>query len=288
MNLRNLEQIQEQERGSRGLPLGTLLLAAAGGGALVVVLMTTLEREAPPAESKVDPLQQLVEEASRSPSDPAAVVKDQHVTFPGLLSDRDEVTTAMAAVKDERGRLLKREGDMPSEDLPHAVPSPVASALPKAPLPVGDLLSSTPVTQAPKDELSQLAKSTNQVQPNEMAPAGMEGGYEIQVASFQNVDDANALVEELRKRGHRAYRQAAYVPERGLWHRVRIGPFKAKYKALAYQSKLEEQERMPTFLVDPDKVKRQKAIRDAKLAAREKKAERHKERLERAKKRAEQ
>ena len=285
--MRNLEQIQEQQRSS-GMPLGTLLLAAAAGGALVVVLMMTFERDAPPAQSQLDPLEQLVQEARKSPPEPAGVLGDEQVTFPGILSDQQAPTTAMAAVKDERGRLLTHDGrEAPTDALPHIETAPLASALPKAPLPVGDLLSATPVTQAPKDELAQLAKTTSAVSEDELAPPGSEGGYEIQVASFREKGDADAFVGELRKRGHRAYRQAAYVPDRGLWHRVRVGPFKAKYEAMNYKTRLEDQERISTFLVDPEKVKRQKEIRDAKQAARERKAKRQQERLEAAKKRSE-
>lgn len=279
MNLRNLEQIQEYDQGPRGLPWGTLLLAAAAGGALVVALMTTLERQAPPAESKVDPLQQLVAEAQKDPAAPAGMLSDEQVTFPSLLSDQGAPTTAMAAVKDERGRLLKREQQgaiAPSnhDGLPHLVMPTAGGGASHPPMPVGDLLSSTTVTQQPKDELSQLAKSRVEIHEAQLAPMGAEGGFEIQVASFREIKDADAFVEELRKREHRAYRQAAYVAGRGLWHRVRIGPFKAKYQALAYQAKLEDQERISTFLVDPAKVKRQLEIRDAKAAAREKKKKR--------------
>jgi hypothetical protein len=59
-----------------------------------------------------------------------------------------------------------------------------------------------------------------------------------------------------------------------LWHRVRIGPFKAKYLAIEYQAKLEREERISTFVVDPEKVKRQEEIRDAKQALRDKAAAR--------------
>ncbi|MEN9579081.1 MAG: hypothetical protein RJA70_2090 [Pseudomonadota bacterium] len=271
MNLRNLEMIQEQERGSSRLPLGTLLLAAAAGGALVVVLMTTLERDAPPSASHVDPLEQLVERARGTPASPAAVVQDQHVTFPAMLSDVGNPTTAMAAVKDERGRLLPQEHAVdvaPTDQLPHLAQS---EHLPKALLPAGELLSGTTVTQEPADELGQMAKSASELEPTELAPSGSEGGYEIQVASFREIQDSDTFVEELRKRGHRAYRQAAYVPERGLWHRVRIGPFKLKYEAMNYKVKFEEQERISTFLVDPAKVKQQREARDAKQAARDRK-----------------
>ena len=41
---------------------------------------------------------------------------------------------------------------------------------------------------------------------------------------------------ELRKRGHRAFKQSAYVQERGLWYRVRIGSFKYEHEAKLYQA----------------------------------------------------
>ncbi len=265
MNVRNLEQIQE-ESGRGGLPIGTLFLSAIAGGALVVTLMMSFEREAPPTESKKDPLAELLERSQADATKPPLVVSDQHVTFPKILSDDGTPTTAMAAVKDERGRLLEQSQVAPLTQAP-ADPN----GLPKKSLPVGDLLSATSVTTDPKDELGQLARQQVASDDGEMAPPGGEGGYEIQVASFQNPADADAFVAELRKRGHSAYRQAAYVPERGLWHRVRIGPFKYKYKAQNYQEKLDKEERISSFLVDPEKVKRQKAVRDAKMAAREKK-----------------
>ena len=39
VNVRNLEQIQEEDRGSRGSRLGALLLASLGGAALVTVAL---------------------------------------------------------------------------------------------------------------------------------------------------------------------------------------------------------------------------------------------------------
>jgi DedD protein len=269
MNLRNLEQIQEQT-GGRGLPLGTLLLSALAGGALVVVAMASFERTAPPQQSTQDPLAELIERAAQTEKNvPTAVGRDA-VTFPNTLSDESSPTTALATVKDAQGRLLQRTAD--SALAPAAAPP--SEGLPKSPLPAGDLLNATRVTTEPSDELGQLAKSRTSDSETELAPAGEEGGYEIQVASFQDPAEADAFVEQLRKRGHRAYRGAAYVPERGLWHRVRVGSFKYKYQAQAYQKKLYQEERIQGFLVDPDQVKRQEAVREAKLQAREDKKRR--------------
>jgi cell division septation protein DedD len=140
------------------------------------------------------------------------------------------------------------------------------------PLPVGEMLGATPVTTEPKDGLVALAADKSKVPENgELAPPGMDGGFQLQVASFKDQADADRLVADLRKRGHRAYRIAANVPERGIWHRVRIGPFKTKFEANKYKAELERTERIEPFLVDPDKVKQAADIRAARLAAREKK-----------------
>jgi DedD protein len=279
VNIRNLDQIQESDAPRSGFSFGTLLLSAIACGALVVAAVSAFDRNAAPTVAEADPLKELLAEVSSRPAIPAAVVAPEQVTFPRLLSDGKTPTTALAAVRDEAGRLVAGAGGavVVAEPMP-GVAAEVAGALAntandlmrRAPLPAGDLLSGTTVTQDPKDNLSQLTKRQGDFDASAgMAPLGEQGGHEIQVASFQNAVEADAFVEELRKRGHRAYRQAAYVPERGLWHRVRIGPFKTSYEAKRYQATFEKQERVSTFLIDPEKIKRQEEIRDAKLKARE-------------------
>jgi len=90
------------------------------------------------------------------------------------------------------------------------------------------------------------------------------------VASFRTIEDADALVKDLRHKGHHAFRQPAYVPDRGLWQRVRIGPFKSRVEASAYRRKLEQTERILAFVIDPDKKKRPAADRESILSSREK------------------
>jgi DedD protein len=90
----------------------------------------------------------------------------------------------------------------------------------------------------------------------------------VQVASFKEQDDADSFVKELRKRGHSAFRQAANVPGRGIWHRVRIGSFKTKYQAELYKDQLEKSERTIALVIDPSKIERAAQVRAAKLAER--------------------
>lgn len=49
--------------------------------------------------------------------------------------------------------------------------------------------------------------------------------YFLQAGSFQNADDADNLKAKLAMLGVEAYVQAADLSEKGVWHRVRVGPF---------------------------------------------------------------
>lgn len=264
VNLRNLEQIQESDS-SRSSKFAALLLASTGIAALTVVGLTLGRRASDIPEEPQEPLAQLIAEAKES-ADAAGTrgpteLDGRDVTFPAVLSDAEAPTTALAAVKDARGRLIEQPA-------PRVEPPPPADKLPVVPLPAGTLLNATPVTTAPKDDLTRLAVDASDVAEAPLAEPGMEGGFLVQVASFPKQEDADRFVEELRRRGHQAFRQAANVPGRGVWHRVRIGSFKTKYAATLYQRKLEKSERISAIVIDPDKVEQQQKIRAAKLAAR--------------------
>lgn len=264
VNVRNLEQIEEHDqRGSRSR-LGTLLLASLGGAALVIVGVMSSAHTDPPARSTHDPLAALVAQAKSARAMPADELSPNNVTFPAILSDDSPPTTALAAVKDAHGRLIAAHPSSTPQE-----PPPPTDKLPVVPLPAGTLLDQTRVTTDPKDKLTELADDASRVSDKTaLAPEGSQGGYQIQVASFKKQSDADAFVRELRERGHRAYREAAYVPGRGMWHRVRIGPFKSKYAAERYAKKLRNDERLSTFVIDPHKQKLEREIYDAKVAAR--------------------
>jgi DedD protein len=272
VNVRNLDDIQEEDRGTRSSRIAALLLASLAGAAIVTAAVVMSRRSGPPAKPAKDPLAELVAQAKEAP--PSAEKLTTHeVSFPRLLSDDTTPTTALAAVRDERGRLVAPRAAPPD------APPPAADRLPVVPLPVGDLLGATAVTTQPKDDLVELAAGVSTVPDGgTLAQPGMEGGFQLQVASFKEPADAAKLVDDLRRRGHRAYSQSAQVPERGLWHRVRVGPFKTKFEAMKYKGEFERVERVSPFVVDPDKVKQAEEMRAMRLAAREKKDKQRRER----------
>lgn len=264
VNVRNLEQIREHELRTRRSRLGSLVLASLGGAGVVVVLVIGSTRSS--KHSREDALADIAGKQASALAGPVARVDRQQVSFPSLLSDSDKPTTALAAVRDEHGRLVtgtlepdsRKESD---SDLPKVPTGDLAAA---------EVMGNTAQPLAAKDSLSRLAISATQSgDDKELAQEGREGGVQIQVASFRSLDDAETLVKDLRHKGHHAYRQPAYVPDRGLWQRVRIGPFKSRIEALAYRRKLEQSERLLAFVIDPDR-KKQTAERDSVLSNREK------------------
>lgn len=262
VNLRNLEQIHEGVA-QRSPRIATLLLAATGATAVLVVGMAMRDRSPAVEPKDKDPLAALVADAEREKKEDGVQLKAEELDFPDILSDADSRTTALVAVKDKDGRLIPADGELPG------APPPATDKIPVVPLPAGTLLSATPVTTHPKDELSQMAAQVAQMPGDQgLAPSGSDTGYLVQVASFKDQEDADEFVTELRKRGHSAFRVAANVAGRGIWHRVRIGSFKTKFQAELYKKKLEETERTIALVIDPDKVERQEQMRAAKLAER--------------------
>jgi DedD protein len=275
VNVRNLEQIQEQDS-ARPARIGTLLLVSLAGAAVVSAFVMMSKKSGGPTHSTQDPLAALVADA-KSQGTPAEQLDGKDVSFPRILSDGSSPTTALAAVKDERGRLVKQDEavDPTQAAAVLGAPPPATDRLPVVPLPVGTLLNSSPVITTPRDALTDLAASAAAAKTDaELAPEGNDTGFQLQVASFKDQAEADRTVEDLRKRGHRAFRQAAHVPDRGIWHRVRIGPFKSKLEALKYKERFERTERIAPFLIDPEKVKLAEEQRAAKLSQLTKRRER--------------
>jgi DedD protein len=270
VDIRHLDQIKEQDRSGSGRALGAWLLGAAGVGAVVLTAVMSMPTKQLPAESTVDPLSELLaktKDAKEQKSPPADQLSQDHTSFAELLTDKERPSTALVAVKARDGRLI--------ESTEQALPAgpPPGDELPVVPLPAGRLLEATKMTVTPRDELTELAADRAQLPAGgEKAQAGSPGNYQIQVASFPTQAEADAYVEELRLRGHAAYREGAQIPGRGLWHRVRVGPFSDKARALAYKADFERKEGMAALLVDPEKTELRESQRAQKLLERANKA----------------
>jgi len=259
--IRHLEQIQEEDPqdGGRGGRFTAMVMASFGGACIVfaaLALMRSPDEEQPEPS---DPLSALVESAKKGdgedPMDQRIDTDD--VTFPTVLTDRDSPTTAMEAIREKRGGATDELPRIDAVGLSqYTAPPPATDRLPVVPLPGQELLETTPTPRmSPNDTLREMAVSLSKEPDGKMADVGKPGGYQLQVSSFKEQGDAEAFATSLRRRGHKAYVVAANVKGRGLWHRVRIGPFKYRRSAEIYKQDFEAKERLATFVVNPPKTK---------------------------------
>lgn len=56
--------------------------------------------------------------------------------------------------------------------------------------------------------------------------AAAKGIYYLQAGSFSNADDADKMKAKLSMLGMEVNVQTATIPDKGVWHRVRLGPYK--------------------------------------------------------------
>lgn len=70
----------------------------------------------------------------------------------------------------------------------------------------------------------QQVQQSSAAQPNTPAEAGSKNYY-LQVGAFQNEQDADNMKAQLALLGLEAVVQTATVPDKGVSHRVRVGPF---------------------------------------------------------------
>ncbi|WP_437516803.1 SPOR domain-containing protein [Sorangium sp. So ce1099] len=256
--VRNLEEIQEEDPGARPSRAGALVLASLGGACIVfaaVALLRAPQRERPVS---ADPLGDLVARAHPAGVKPAPrpATIGEDVTFPAILSDAEHPTTALEAVRDPRAARAAASGQPGQPGQPpvlDAGPPLAADRLPVVPLPAQHVLGPAAGEVAPNDTLTAMARHVSREEGPETERGG-PGSYQLQVSSFKEPADAEGFAAALRRRGHKAYVEPAYVKGRGLWHRVRIGPFKYKRSAVIYRQEFEAKERLVTFIVDPPKT----------------------------------
>ena len=63
---------------------------------------------------------------------------------------------------------------------------------------------------------------------------------QLQVGSFQSPDDAEKLKAKLALLGVEANVQSATIPDKGVWYRVRLGPYKTEDEMVRARSFLQQ------------------------------------------------
>jgi DedD protein len=263
-NIRNLEQLQEGDD-ERKTPRGvTVTLLVLGGGCVVFACLALAGRASQSPTAKVDPLGDLLQRRPRpasSSSPRPSDISTKDVTFPEMLSDEGKPATALVAVQSMPASAPSASAaSLTARPVQPAQPPPATDRLPVVPLPAQAVLEATPVVTRPRDTMTKAATDAAQMlttgpATSDTAPAGHEGGYQLQVSSFRTQGEAQAFADQLRARGHKAHVVEAHVPSRGTWFRVRIGPFATQRAASQYRSGFEAREHVVPFVVPPEASK---------------------------------
>jgi cell division protein FtsN len=101
---------------------------------------------------------------------------------------------------------------------------------PKIPLPPQAASESSPDAIKPEDDLdfyTILPETESTVTVKEINDADItikKDSYFLQVGSFKKESDADNLKAKLALQGFEAIVQTANIPDKGTWHRVRVGP----------------------------------------------------------------
>ncbi len=130
-------------------------------------------------------------------------------------------------------------------NLPPETETPPARAVPPIDLPA------EPIS---KKELQQVSAAA----PEEAAPAGLssaglpevapQGDYAVQVGSFAANADANKMKKRLLDKGYPAFVVEADLGQKGVWYRVRVGPYADRPAAEQVQALVAEREKIKGFV----------------------------------------
>jgi len=93
-----------------------------------------------------------------------------------------------------------------------------------------------------KQDLGQRAELSSTQQETTQA------SFTVQVASLTDSTKAKELVSSLKERGFKAYTVTVQVPDKGTYHRVRVGHFKDRHEAKQIVAKLRDDELEPIII----------------------------------------
>lgn len=130
--------------------------------------------------------------------------------------------------------LMKSPSPFVQKEPVIAKPTPTAPATPNAPTAASGVIDGKPRFEfykvlTDKQDATVPAKPADKPQPAKAAeskPAAANEPYFLQAGSFSNADDAEKLKARLALLGIEASTQTATIPDKGVWHRVRMGPYK--------------------------------------------------------------
>ena len=142
----------------------------------------------------------------------------------------------------ERHEAVKPEPEIKTMPTPVSAPAPASASAPVTASAVAapkqhfefykvltDKPDNVPQKSSEKSVASKEPHSTHAVQQEKAAQSAASSKeiYYVQAGSFPNEGDAEKLKAKLALLGLEAELQTAVIPDRGTYHRVRLGPYKS-------------------------------------------------------------
>jgi cell division septation protein DedD len=174
----------------------------------------------------IDPLAALDELGA----DEAAAPDD--LAFPAALAGEPKAKArALDAADLAPARSLAPDGTGAAMQAVRAAAAKLADAKPPEP---------------PKPEPAAVAAPS--AAPAAAAAAVDDRKFTLQISSFQERAEADALVAKLSSMGYKPYVVMSDVPDKGLFFRVRIGEFSSRSEALVAKEDFEKKERIIAYV----------------------------------------
>jgi len=129
--------------------------------------------------------------------------------------------------------------DAPSEDV--SLPPPTAEGEQLA-LPKFDFYKILPEIEVkvPEEELAATPPETPPDIPADQKPAAEQATYLLQIASFQDFNDADQAKAQLALQGVSATIQRVVINGQDVWHRVHVGPYSDLGEAQRMRARLNQ------------------------------------------------
>lgn len=241
--MRDLDQLRERDDDTRGRKLGLLTLACIVSVSALFAAGSLLGSGDAAEAASIDPLTEL---ALSSPGQPAPAAAAPEAVRPESLSFPSTLVEAQAAPDDALVEATVRAAEAEHAALSGRLPlAKSSSELPASRMATADHVRLAQLAKRDPLVASALPKPVSE----ELAPAGSEGAYTLQVVSYETRDQAEGFANALRSREHKAFVLQAEVPGRGRYFRVRVGPFTTRREAEEYRVRFEQDEHMHTIVV---------------------------------------
>ncbi|MBW2503379.1 MAG: SPOR domain-containing protein [Deltaproteobacteria bacterium] len=124
--------------------------------------------------------------------------------------------------------------------------------------PLGSGINHPPASKQEKTEepVQHLTKQTSSPKPADITashnavaqPPGQAGSFVVQVASFQNLQDAKKLETRLLKLDLPAFVERADLGNKGIWHRVLAGPYEDEKAAIQIAASLKNEQKLSALV----------------------------------------